>query len=108
MTHAYGIEPKISMRHYTYVASNGSQEISHYSAQIYVSSVEMSTDTEGSKDSYDQCVFKFSKFSFEEQMSHTYMSHILYLFATTTKICTSGHFTQACTQGFGAHHHDYL
>ena len=58
------------MRHYTYVASNGSQEISHYSAQIYGSLVEMSADTEGSKDPYDQRAFKFSKFSFEEQMSH--------------------------------------
>ena len=36
--------------------------------------------------------------------THTY--NRLWIFATTTRMCTSGGFTQTCIKGFGTHHHD--
>ena len=41
-----------------------------------------------------------------EPFSTSFFKVLVGIFATTTKTCTSGGFTQACTQGFGTHHHD--
>ena len=47
----------------------------HYKAQIFKSSVKISTDTERSKGIYDAPTFKFTAFVFEEQMSRIYDYH---------------------------------
>ena len=46
------------------------EEVSTYNAQIFDSSMKMSTDIERSKDVYDPAASEFIVFSFEDQIPH--------------------------------------